>query len=357
MSKSCSSRRGFTLIELLVVIAIIAILIALLLPAVQQAREAARRSQCKNNLKQYGIALHSYHESSQAFPKGAFHPYRYVVSPNGAQSDWRNHSATTQLLPYLDQGPLYKKYRTDVLMAPMNSTGSIQTPDASGSLARRFAASAKFALTMCPSDSPPSNGDAPSNYAYCAGTNVVHANGSFGIAANHQNGMFNNAVVVRVSDVRDGTANTIAMSELVVAGNVSGVDYSRIKQRVVAPGGFPDSFPTLAQVESWAAACDASNNFGGASGNLTGRFWQRGLIGMTQFNTLLPPNAKHYNCSANCTNCDPDGRGMSPPRSRHSGGVHVLMADGAARFVSDNIEFTTWGRLGARNDRQPVGEF
>lgn len=357
MSRSRVSRGGFTLIELLVVIAIIAVLIALLLPAVQQAREAARRSQCKNNLKQYGLALHGYHESTQTFPKGAFHPYRYVVTATGAQSDWRNHSATTQLLPYLDQGALYKQYTSQVIMAAMNAAGAIQTPDASGALARNIAANAKFTLTMCPSDARPSNGDAPSNYAYCAGTNTVHNNNAFGIAANNQNGMFNNAVVVRVADVKDGTSNTIAMSELVVAGNVSGTDYSRIKQQVGVPGGFPDSFPTKAQVESWAAACDASGNFGGSSGNLTGRFWQRGLIGMTQFNTLLTPNAKHYNCSANCTGCDPDGRGMSAARSRHSGGVHVLMADGATRFINDSVDFTTWGRLGARNDGQPVGEF
>jgi prepilin-type processing-associated H-X9-DG protein len=308
-------------------------------------------------LKQYGIALHSYHESSKNFPKGAFHPYGYVATATGAQSDWRNHSATTQLLPYLDQGPLYQKYRTQVLMAPINATGTIQTPDASGALARSLAASAKFSLTMCPSDALPSGGDASSNYAYCAGTNVVHANGAFGIAATAQNGIFNNAVIVKTSDVRDGTSNTIAMSELVAGGGSSGLDYSIIHQPIAVPGGFPDAFPTLAQVNTWAASCDASVSLGSTSGTWSGRFWQRGLIGMTQFNTLLTPNAKHFNCSANCVGCDPDNRGMFPPRSRHAGGVHCLMADGATRFTSDNIDFTTWGRLGARNDGQPIGNF
>ena len=338
MSRIHPVRRGFTLIELLVVIAIIAVLIALLLPAVQQAREAARRSQCKNNLKQYGVALHTYHESSKLFPKGAFHSS--VVNNN--QSDWRSHSATVMLLPFMDQSAFYKK---------INLNGQAQNNDA-------LAASSRMSVTQCPSDSPPSNGDASSNYVYCAGTNVVHANGAFGIAANNQNGMFNNCVNVSTSDIRDGTSNTIAMSEQVVGGNISaGNDYSRIKQPVGAPAGFPDSFPTQAQVDSWAALCDASGSFGGNSGNLAGRFWHRGLNGLTQFNTLLTPNSKHFNCTANCGNCDPDNRGMIAARSRHATTVHALMGDGATRAISETINFTVWQRLGARNDGQTVANF
>ena len=106
-------RRGFTLIELLVVIAIIAVLIALLLPAVQQAREAARRSQCKNNLKQLGLALHSYHDSSKQFPKVGYGLIDNVSTNNPVATansySWQGRSAQTVMLPYLDQGALYKR--------------------------------------------------------------------------------------------------------------------------------------------------------------------------------------------------------------------------------------------------------
>lgn len=334
-------RRAFTLIELLVVIAIIAVLIALLLPAVQQAREAARRSQCKNNLKQYGIALHDYHDSAKVFPRGCFNNAGYGAF------DWRNHSATTVLLPYMDQKALYQRYQAAAFGPGTNR-------DAVNGTMYGIANPARLGIFMCPSDQGPANGDAWSSYAYCEGTNIGYGGG---ITMNDQNGMFNMQVIVKIADVRDGTSNTIAMSELVAAGNISGGnDYARIKQQVPMTGG-PLAFMTQAQVTTWANACNASGNFGGNSGNYAGRWWHRGLHGMTLFNTLLTPNPNVFNCSANCTGCDPDGPSLMPPRSRHSGGVHALMGDGATRFISNTIDFTTWGRLGARNDAQPVGNF
>lgn len=218
-----------------------------------------------------------------------------------------------------------------------------------------MANNAKLPAFICPSDTVPVNGDAPNNYVFCEGTNIGYGGG---ISSQDQNGMFNMNVVVRISDVLDGTSTTIAMSENVAAGNISGtIDYSRIKQQVAMPGGTALSFPTKASLDTWSASCNSSTNFGGAGGNYNGRWWHRGLHGMTLFNTLLTPNPLVYNCSANCTGCDPDGPSMIPPRSRHTGGVHALMGDGATRLINNNIDTNTWWAIGSRNDKRPVGEF
>ena len=336
MPRKLTKRVGFTLIELLVVIAIIAILIALLLPAVQQAREAARRSQCKNNLKQYGIALHSYHESAKMFPKGCFQ-----ISGYGA-FDWRNHSATTNLLPYLDQKALYQTYQGYVY-----KPNAQQDAVAGGTYT--IANAAQLPLFQCPSDTPPANGDGASAYVYCEGTQ----HGWSGTASD-QNGMFNMAVTVRISDILDGSSSTIAMSENTVAGNLSGtIDYAQVKTAAALPGGFSPAFPTKASVDAWAATCNAS----GTNTNLSGRFWHRGLHGLSLFNTLLTPNAKSYNCDTNCGGCDTDAPAMIAARSRHTGGVHVLMGDGVVRLVNNTIDYNTWWSIGSRNDKRVVSDF
>lgn len=353
MSKLSPRRSGFTLIELLVVIAIIAILIALLLPAVQQAREAARRSQCKNNLKQFGVAMHSYHEAAQIFPTGSFN-LGLTGNTTGA-FDWRNHSATVMLLPYMDQAPLFKNYYANVIMSTNTANNA-----ANSTTAYSIGNSAKIGGFACPSDSAPTTStagapDSPSNYAFCMGTN----HGWSGTSSD-QNGMFNMQVPVRIADVRDGTAYVVAMSEQFVGGNQSNTatspDYSLIK--FYNPHGLSSAaFPTQASVLAWVNNCNAAATYMTGSGTRSATWWHRGLISHTLFNTLLTPNFKGYNCNSNCSGCDPNGPALQAARSRHAGGVHALMGDGTVRFVNQTIDWTTWGFLGARNDRNPVGEF
>lgn len=352
MSKVRSScRRGFTLIELLVVIAIIAILVALLLPAVQSAREAARRSQCKNNLKQYGIALHSYHETTKVFPQGSYN--NGLTGATTGFFDWRNHSATVMLLPYMDQGGLYKNYQSNVIMSQ-----TVGNNYANSTPAYNMANAAKLSITQCPSESAtvltsgsPALQNGASSYVYCAGANHGWSSNS-----GDQNGMFNMGYTVRLSDVRDGTANVIAMSEQALGGvspnSTSSPDYALIKQAASTLSSA--AMPTQASVVSWANACNSSGSYMTTSGQTAGNWWHRGLFGATLFNTLLTPNYRAYNCNANCVGCDPNGAALQVARSRHAGGVHALMVDGATRFVSNSVDWNTWLRAGNRADGQAI---
>ncbi len=350
-----SRRRGFTLIELLVVIAIIAILIALLLPAVQQAREAARRSQCKNNLKQIGLALHNYHDTHGAFPRGNFEREDTTTYGYGNYSYFA-FSAQTMLLPFIDQAPLYNQFNFS--QAPNWSTND--------TLKRTV-----IPAFLCPSDTQRiTNGGGynlgPGNsYVMSAGPSVFWFGCAPGTTScwsgnlNDMVGMFNYRGTVRMRDITDGTSNTIAASEHMMGdGNNTAGGYSvGDTVRGVAQVG-PNSFPTQANLAAWGA--NASTKTGDTTNpprGDTGSNWAYGNIGLTVFNTLLNPNSEYPNC-VTCGGCGTnDGRGLFAARSRHTGGVHTLMGDGAVRFVSDSINNQTWQNLGAVADGNVLGEF
>ena len=329
-------RQGFTLIELLVVIAIIAILVALLLPAVQQAREAARRSQCKSNLKQLGVAMHNYHDVHSILPKAHFNRF------DGGEWDWRGHSVHVMLLPYMDQAPLFEAYN-------FNQWAESGTND---NIARVVIAGFR-----CPSDLKPPASVPGNNYLVCRGMNTGHTNDvPGGLPIGRQNGMFNNQVSVRFGDILDGTSNVIAAAEGLIGQ--TGTDLDVLNHfHAGGVGALTNSNITPALVDAWGTAGAGSAAATGGRWAELGWRWHRGDGNATIFNTLLTPNSKYPNTSAHCNGCALDGAHMVAARSRHTGGVHALLGDGAVRFISDNIDHQTWLNLGNRVDGNPLNDF
>ncbi len=302
-SKLIVPRKGFTLIELLVVIAIIAILIALLLPAVQQAREAARRSTCKNNLKQIGLALHNYHETHRVFPFGQMHPISTALAGEDRRVMWMH-----MLLPFLDQSTLYNTISPRFV----GTTGALTWPGRETILP----------VFMCPSD--PESGKIETaggsrqgfhgNYVVCAGSTTFGTTGQ-GLSLN---GLFYVRSNTRMRDITDGTSNTAMASEILLTPDTTAHD-------------------------------------------LRGRYYNA-WEGNVWFSTLNPPNTTVGDRSSYCVSavrrpCASSGENVQYARSMHVGGAHTLLADGAVRFISDNIDTTTWNNVGARNDGKVLGEF
>lgn len=315
---------GFTLIELLVVIAIIAVLIALLLPAVQQAREAARRSQCKNNLKQIGLALHNYHEALSVFPYATSNPGQCMSSGQNVT----NHTGWLCLLPYLDQAPLYNQFNLSAATGERNPNGGILA--GGGAVASGNAALTTNILKalICPSDDG-QKAYMSANTTY--GANIVGtARTNYGFVVSQANGctqwssegittrcLFGLNSRSNMSDIKDGSSNVVAVSETTLEV------YDGVTM-------------------SWACA-------------------QHVGLGTQLAN---PPNVKinQWICcgwqSPPWTNSRPGRLGeWGSPGSTHTGGMHALMGDGAVRFISENTDVTIVNNLARINDGNPIGDF
>ena len=311
--------RGFTLIELLVVIAIIAVLVALLLPAVQQAREAARRSQCKNNLKQFGLAMHNYHETANAFPN-TINPTPFANVGVGAM---------VFLLPGLDLAPLYETI-------DFNTRGGQWTnPVTSSGPAGKFYYETQPPGFVCPSDTsskyyPGTNGIvgnwAVASYGLSGGAQRESGNGCgsypgnvFGTGPddhtdlagrdlNRLSGIFSRVgVTAAIKDITDGTSNTILMGE--IRSECS--DHARHGWANVNANWHFTTAPINFETCMGGGGCNSNNNWATSQGF----------------------------------------------KSRHVGGTHILLCDGSTKFFSENIDYMTYQRLGDRRDGQVIEDY
>ncbi len=318
MKAPSQRRRGFTLIELLVVIAIIAILIALLLPAVQQAREAARRSTCKNNLKQIGLAMHNYHDTHKSFPPGMINSV--TSSATGIGTGW---AWGTFILPYIDQAPLYNKLNPSGIMNVNDSTtlGYLRTPlpvyncpsDPGESMEQNSLARVVMTIGGTASSA---TAIGKSNYIGSAGAGQ-NLDGNNGLGA--REGVLFNLSSIQFRDITDGTTNVFmvyerdtmkhssnaATVETHIGGNWAGVSAPQL---------------TNANYDAYAVLGSIRGTYGEINGSAT-RVDRR------------------------------------DPASMHEGGMHVLLCDGATRFVSENISLDLAIDLAHRNDGEVVGEW
>ncbi len=380
------SRHAFTLVELLVVIAIIGVLVGLLLPAVQAARESARRMQCSNNMRQLGLALHNYHSAYNTLPSQSAGTSgdRWSEGGGHAGGNARLHNRlrlawTIPVLPFIEQDPLYDKISNQL------SDGAGPLPDGSWPA---FGPSPYVGVYepwrvqvpgyLCPSDTGRvrrGNQRARLNYAACVGDAVRGTHGGFGDERNR--GAFRARYFIRFRDIVDGQSNTIALGEFVVDAGM----------REINAGAAINVGPRVSQVPAECREtvvnptdaryyADSAQMSGPNGGTPRGLQWNDGLPHFTGFNTVMPPNGP------SCMNGGSGSFGIYSAGSRHTGGINIVMADGSVQFATDSIDagnqnsgpytaagadsdfsagafggespFGVWGALGSRNGKETV---
>ena len=337
--KSLKSR-GFTLIELLVVIAIIAVLIALLLPAVQQAREAARRTQCKNNMKQMGLALHNYHDTFNVMPPALLNSGRYNAPTYiNATNPVLNTTGWVFLLPYIDQAPVYNNYNFNVCSS-MSSPYSLPVR---GTDATNVAiVGMNLPMLLCPSH--PNGGEVVTSNAGVASdfysrnqarrTSYLFSSGSFQdysapyatTAADIRQGAFGNDGAARIRDMVDGVSNTLLVGEAWGGGRYKtstsygpwGMDGTHTSVHGYTPSGSSTAL-TSATVAAYTAQWNINAVYNAGD-------------------PLKLTYAWVFN-------------------SGHTGGAQFLLGDGGVRFISENINYQTLCQLAYIHDGSVVGEF
>ncbi len=402
MNQRLSSRRAFTLVELLVVIAIIGVLVGLLLPAVQAAREAARRMSCSNNFKQLGLAMHNYHAAYNQLPQtrsGTFQAFAGDASHNSSRLFLSAHVA---ILPFMEQQAMWESISNPstettpgTTMPALVTAGQWPAMGCVPWITQYKPWATEIAGLRCPSDPATSTGGiASNNYGYCFGDAVqfVHTGGRSDRGKYHDTDMaWNGAdlgwVATRARaanrgmfwarhktgfrDVLDGLANTIAMGEIAASLGQKEI-IADIKQDT--PGSADDIVRTPGRcIDTAGQQIDPSRPqfyLGTATTIPRSTRWGDGRPNYSGMNTIFPPN------KPSCADGGDNTAGIYTPASRHQGGCHVLMGDGAVKFITDSIEagnsthatverdsannapagakspFGLWGALGTRASKE-----
>lgn len=344
-------RKGFTLIELLVVIAIIATLVAILLPAVQQAREAARRSTCKNNLKQLGLAMHNYHDTHGVFPSRVIGGR--TGGPSSCDTWWNAPSGYVGMMPYLEQSAAFDQWSALI----KGNTQDCWWAYADGNTMEGI----KFQMPtlLCPSDvgGRTDRNAMITNYAFVCGDNRRESD-----TANRPRGMFGFASNRKIADVLDGTSNTLAFTEIV---------------RLTGPRDQGDvAVVDMSDAVDSPANCRNTSGYVGKrytpdtremSDDKPGSLALAGVSVIVSVTTAVTPNGPsctpfHWYWEAT----------MNTAQSRHTGGVQGVLVDGSVRFISDNIDggdqnavkpssgpspYGVWGALGTVAAGEVAREF